>query len=116
MSDVESALSAEQWADGRYDFHDGGYIARDPLLGGAWVASGSGPPTLVSGSEIPSLIAIANDALRDGDPRKITREHVANLERLATVVDGAGQDPVGADELRDVANVLRSILPPKERR
>jgi hypothetical protein len=60
-------------------------------------------------------IAVANDALRDSDPRKITREMVKALRRLADEVSDfsgpARRDR--CDDVRSVADVLESYLPPE---
>jgi hypothetical protein len=55
----------------------------------------------VSGSEeVFALMALANDALPDGDPRKITREHLLALR--------AGD----AETVRHIADVFDKMLPP----
>lgn len=74
--------------------------------------------------ELPEVIALANAALPDGDPRKITREWIATLRQphaddcmMWALSDyaGAQQCNCGGDEkLYAIADVLASYLPPTE--
>jgi hypothetical protein len=63
---------------------------------------------------LPGLIALANAALPDTDPRKITRHHVWIVRTLADHVDT--QHPGGIRfrrEALELAAVLESYLPPE---
>jgi len=61
------------------------------------------------------VIALANHALPDGDPRKITREDVAWLYTLTTDVDNGNYQIFASDVtcLRFIAAKLAALLPPK---
>lgn len=63
-------------------------------------------------ADLPAVIALANAALPDSDPRKITRERVAAIR---TAAEGSRRhynaEPF-ANALRDFANALESYLPP----
>lgn len=58
-----------------------------------------------------AIIASANHALPDDDPRKITREWVEQLRAWAGVLENDRGDVAGAD-LRSIADALESYLPP----
>ena len=67
----------------------------------------------VSGpSEVFALMALANDALPDDDPRKLTRADVALLNALLVKIDA--REPSGmlaiAEALRDK---VAALLPPR---
>ena len=75
--------------------------------------------------QLPNLIALANAALSDDDPRKITREWVAELRTTASEIDVQLRNPHWrmADDrslavhrartLRTMADALESYLPPE---
>jgi hypothetical protein len=62
----------------------------------------------VKRESLPALIAIANDALHDDDPRKITREDVSVLRALAS----RAPDEVSVMNVERVADLLGSYLRP----
>jgi hypothetical protein len=73
----------------------------------------------VSGSqELFALIALANDALPDGDIRKITPRVVELLHRAVVMEPRYGlppsPDPVGTGELHAFVAVLAALLPPRD--
>lgn len=66
--------------------------------------------------ELPQVIAFANAALPDSDPRKITRETVATLRNHAYYSkhgDAHGRLAMTADALAALADALESYLPPE---
>jgi hypothetical protein len=68
----------------------------------------------VDSEHLPTLIALANHALPDSDPRKITREQV---DALADVADKATvrhwhDAHYAAPHLRALVAALRALLPP----
>jgi hypothetical protein len=68
--------------------------------------------------ELFGLIALANDALPDGDMRKIT-PHIVELLRRAVVLESHHEHPpspdaIGTGELHAFATVLESLLPPTQ--
>lgn len=59
-----------------------------------------------------ALVAIANDALNDNDPRKIKRFYVDRIRDAADTLDDR-PGPFTTDHLRLIADVLESLLPPE---
>lgn len=113
---IEPALSVDEWADrsvrlGRY-WWDGTMSGDDGCVA---VTSGTDPqesPRPISGRCLPALIALANAALPDTDPRKIRRGWIIWLQEEADVLkrNGAG---AGALMAREIADALASYLPPE---
>lgn len=66
--------------------------------------------TAVFGERIPALIALANATLPDSDPRKITREKIAELRDAIEVVANATRDEASNLAFLDA---LSSYLPPE---
>ena len=74
-------------------------------------------------SHMPAIIALANAALPDDDPRKLTRAKVGMLRVVADVLEALTHDTdvraAGVERLmavaylRDHANALESYLPPE---
>lgn len=102
---IEPALSAEQWAElvvelpDEHAWTEPGYLcANDNDRWGT--------------SRVPAHIAIAlaNAALPDDDPRKITRKMVTGLREIAS--DQPWDEGLGL-WLNRVADVLESFLPPE---
>jgi len=113
MSDVEKvepALSAEEWAQGFVDWGIS-YAHRGVTLnkhGGVDVYDDTDSSS-VAPNELPSLMALANHALPDSHPLKITRVDVEGLRRNAHLM------PVGAykDGTLTLAAKLAALLPPE---
>lgn len=89
---IEPALSAEEWARKREDGLDlyDDFVSDRP---------GSGP----------RIIAAINDDLPDDDSRKITREWVIELRRVAQAFPSLGE----LREIAAMADALESYLPPE---
>ena len=126
--DIEPALSASEWKDQRALRPEGtavwpiSYNREHPGLHVPVTAAVSfhvsKPPALVA------VIAIANAALPDSDPRKITRDMVTLLRRIA-YTEVAEEDGEGSydsanlfegkemDALMELADALASYLPPE---
>ena len=69
----------------------------------------------VSGSaEVFALMALANDALPDGDPRKVTREKVQLLADLTTDIWQGHRSAEQRDALLTLSRSLNALLPPAE--
>ena len=74
-------------------------------------------------SHMPAIIALANAALPDDDPRKLTRAKVRMLRVAADVLDALAKDTdvraagverlMAAAYLRNHADALESYLPPE---
>ena len=70
-------------------------------------------------ADLAAIIALANAALPDDDPRKITRAHTALLFRIAQwIANGFPEDDAqsfaAGGELHDLGRILASYLPPQE--
>lgn len=64
----------------------------------------------LSGDGLPEMIALANAALPDGDPRKLTWDDVRMLEELAS--EPADGFTVPAEKIRNLASRVAALLPP----
>ena len=69
------------------------------------IVSVSGP------AEVFALMALANDALPEGDPRKITREKVQLLEALTADTWAGHRAADQRDALAQLARSLAALLP-----
>lgn len=102
MSDrIEPAQTPEQWA----------YFRRERSWGGAFYDEYVGSDA----ASCAENIALNNDALPDDDQRKIIPFHVALLRTVAAERDAGAPngDDERAEELRHLANLLESYLPPE---
>lgn len=123
MSDrIEPALDAEEW-ESKVARRGAGYpsfIAMpEPgltVVGAASAYEHEQSVEVVTGA-IPALIALANAALPDDDPRKITRSTVNELRAVAAQLPTMGAGPNGEDipdpDLSHLADALESYLPPE---
>jgi hypothetical protein len=100
---IEPALSAKEWRD-EMDF--AGPSSELTRAVGVAVLSRPKDPK----SALRALIALANHALEDDDPRKITRNLVHGLRQWATRLTLEGN---GEEELNAIADALESYLPPE---
>jgi hypothetical protein len=107
---IEPALSVEEWADAR---DESGGVSESLAYEVCYLWGRARPA---------GTIAIANAALPNKDPRKITRAVVANVTFAARALDGAAlvADPILRMEisatqlaLRALADALQSYLPPE---
>lgn len=74
------------------------------------ISAGVAHAQTLTADELPQVIAVANDKLRPGDPRKITRTLVKRLRETAyTAADGYS----GPTWLADLADALSSYLLPE---
>lgn len=115
---IEPALSREEWAKrGRWPFStEAGQLE---VTLSDWVYDEPGGDEYevalshtCTPQDLPALIALANAALPDDDPRKITREMVGDLDSCASWAEGEGQRDL-ADRVRRFAAALESYLPPE---
>lgn len=131
---IPPALTPEEWASGRdsntLDFTEGSPL---PNAGNLHVTYDSGYAlVLVPESELPAMFALANAALPDDSPYKITREHVLALGEVVKHFDGVvevesqDEDAPGefvywdqvylrspADTTRGLIAILTALLPPQ---
>jgi hypothetical protein len=116
---IEPALTAEEWATGprraRVEIamsqSDGGIVQiREPEQFGR---ERPRQQASVEGDDLPALIALANAALPDTDPRKITRAMVEDIRHAAAeVATFHPQLDRLAAALDRHADALESYLPP----
>jgi hypothetical protein len=112
--DIPPALNALQWRERRYTTSYGFCVetpARDELnllMGGRLYASPREVATLAA------LIALANAAMNDEDPRKFARENLTVLRRVAEKLRSIRllEDDADAESVDDLADVIESYLPP----
>jgi hypothetical protein len=121
-STIRPALEPEEWKQRR-----SGPISLDAIGSFDYVVieGEHGEMVKVAGTdEIVALISLANDALPNDDPRKITMGWLARVEAIRDLItDLAGEgDPKLAplrrqlaDGWEQMAQVLRAILPPTDR-
>lgn len=109
--EIAPALEPEEWKDRRF-----GAISRDAIEGSGdefvVIIDPDGRETSVSGpNELFALIALANDALPKGDPRKLSRGDVEWFRMLAK-----GEDMWEVESFRAwcrrMGQVLAALLPP----
>jgi len=118
---IPPALTAEEWANSEFASHYG--LATTSLevdhKGRVFAHSEMADEDIVvilneavdARAVLPKFIALANAALPDGDPRKITWAMVDELREWATGFD----DPrPGQETLAAIADALGSYLPPRE--
>ncbi|HEV8496737.1 MAG TPA: hypothetical protein VGQ56_07750 [Gemmatimonadaceae bacterium] len=98
------ALQAHEWRDGRSSLRDTGVVVS---LAGELGLLIEGAQHITIGrnvARLTALIALANAALVDDDPRKLRREHV---DALRSAADGK----IDVALLRDLADAIDSYLP-----
>lgn len=111
-SKIEPTLTAEEWAAGRVVWRDAEVEWR---AGESFDISYRIPDEVPTAqpddrSSVAQMIAVANAALPDSDPRKITRKTVVML-RESSEDDHAAY--VNFGKLRALADALESYLPPE---
>ena len=98
------ALQAHEWRDGRSSLRDTGVVLS---LAGELGLLIEGAQHITIGrnvSRLTALIALANAALLDDDPRKLRSEHVDALR-------SAANGKIDVALLRDLADAIESYLP-----
>lgn len=130
MSDrIPIALTVEEWGAMRVEFvglpdlvfHDDGDGMELVACGDDGSALEKWKFNVAPDIDLPALIALANAALPDDDPRKITREWVREICYAAEAAawgDGAQNesDRQAAAALNAIAAALESYLPPEDTR
>src|SRR5215468_5604863 len=100
------ALLDEEWRDGRSSLRDTGVVL---TLAGELGLLIEGAQHITIGRNVgrlTAMIALANAALSDEDPRKLTPTHVEVLRSVA-----AGATDEQAAVLSELANAIESYLP-----
>lgn len=107
--EIAPALEPEEWKQRRCGAVSINHDAGDTYV---VVCDPDGAVVTVSGSaEVFALMALANDALPDGDPRKLTRRDVDWLRTLASETEMFEAIPMREWAAR-MARVLNALLPP----
>jgi hypothetical protein len=115
---IEPALSADEWKASSFklgaEWWDGTVSGDEESV---HIESGTDPQESagpIRGPRLASLIALANAALPDSDPRKITRARVDALRFAASSLrHECGSDDEDARDVEAIADALESYLPPE---
>lgn len=94
MKPVEPALTPEQWETVRRD-----RVRVEDIV----------HPIMFT-ADMPCVIAVANDALPDSDPRKLRRRHVVALRSVLR--QNPDNLPAYGEPLHQLCEALDAILPP----
>lgn len=117
---IAPALTPEEWAEAE----DGELVIRTPysarIPSGGYLnlntAAADGYEVITT-ADLPALMALANAALPDDHPGKLTWEQVERLRELAKDVEAEWpyehEGPRDAGFLRALAAALGSLLPPR---
>ena len=108
--EIAPALEPEEWKNRRC-----GPVSLDRVDGEVHVVvtDPDGEIVSVSGpAEVFALMALANDALPDGDPRKLTRASVRLLRELTTDCWAGHRAAKEREALAQLARSLEALLPP----
>ena len=100
------ALRDEEWRDGQSRLRDTGVVVS---LAGDLGLLIEGAQHITIGrntGRLTALIALANAAMSEGEPRKFTPAHVEALRSVAAKTKGEE-----ASTLNDLANLIESYLP-----
>lgn len=110
--EIAPALGPEEWTHRRcgavsidHVSDETHVVVRDP----------DGEVVSVSGAaEVFALMALANDALPSGDPRKITRAKVRALITIASDMWMGHRSREHREALEQLAQTMNALLPPDE--
>jgi hypothetical protein len=106
-SDILPALAPNEWEERRrgrlYVVQDGG-APRLVLDHGDHIA------TVSRADDLFAMIALANDALPEDDPRKITWALLTRVQAMSDVLDGLARSPASTPFLREEADAWQQIV------
>jgi hypothetical protein len=71
------------------------------------------PDGMVDANDVAALIALANAAMNDEDPRKFTRRQIKVLRQAAEFCSMSPSQSWLHEELHDIADAIESLLPPE---
>jgi hypothetical protein len=115
---IRPALEVDEWATRQRCFGRREVVEVLPCADGPRVRVSTPDETLdvSGGDELAALIALANCALSDDDPRKLSRRYVTLLRDVAHDRSAPSGDASQAvvELLRQLANVIESYLPERE--
>ena len=112
--EIAPALKPDEWAARKRDF-----LILDRIGGEEYLVidGPDGEQVNVAGADVLfAMIALANHALPDEDPRKITHEHVLRLREALLLLEEADwrTDPDGdLDALTQFVIAMGALLPPQ---
>jgi hypothetical protein len=116
---IRPALEADEWASRQRCFGSREVVEVLPCADGPRVRVSTPDETLdvSGGDELAALIALANCALSDDDPRKLSWRYVTLLRDVARdrSAPSGGASQAVVELLRQLANVIESYLPERER-
>lgn len=125
---IPPALTPDEWATGKKEielryFDDKGSAFVEREHGGGVYCYRWGNAAIIVRELLSAAIALANHALPNDDPRKITREMVNALDETIEMAKDSECDPMGVDPdsgpnaTLDLASsllrVLQALLPPE---
>jgi hypothetical protein len=105
--DILPALGAQEWEERR---HGAMYVVKDGGPPRLVMAEGGHLATVSCADDLFAVIALANDALPDDDPRKITWALLTRVQAMSDVLDGLAQSPESTAFLREEAETWRQIV------
>jgi hypothetical protein len=119
---IAPALTPDEWAAKETRTPDHVRVALLVDEDGTFLEVGDGRSSadtwLIASEGMPQTIALANAALPDSDPRKITRARVDALREVAREIDAENKGMItqcgwADDFLNGLADALESYLPPE---
>jgi hypothetical protein len=115
---IRPALEADEWANRQRCFGSREVVEVLPCADGPRVRVSTADETLdvSGGDELAALIALANCALSDDDPRKLSWRYATLLREVAhdRSARSGGASQVVVELLRQLATVIESYLPEGE--
>jgi hypothetical protein len=113
--DIPRALTDAQWFDSRYWFTNGDVeflIRGEGAYHSLRIQSKKAGVQYSTGdvNDLAALIALANAAMNDDDPRKIRPSWITALRHAADALTNVSFD--STVELHEIADALESLLPP----
>lgn len=114
---IQPALTPDEWGRRRR-----GPISVHHLSNGHTLVLAHGQDTTIrTVADLCALMALANDALPDGEPRKITRDWLVRVQTMSDMIAHLAQHASASAFLRreaaiwfEMARALEALLPPSE--
>ena len=105
--DILPALGPEEWEERR---HGAMYVVKDAGAPRLVMTAGDHVATVTRADDLFAVIALANDALPDHDPRKITWALLTRVQAMSDVLDGLARSAESTSFLREEAEAWRQIV------
>jgi hypothetical protein len=106
-SDILPALDPNEWEERRRGRL---YVVQDGAAPRLVMDDGDHVATVSRADDLFAMIALANDALPDDDPRKITWALLTRVQAMSDVLDGLARSPASTPFLREEADAWRQIV------